>query len=453
MRTLSILSLLLVSNSVQADAPKNVVLLIADDLGLQLGCYGDKAAKTPNLDALARTGTRFTHAFASVASCSPSRATMLTGQPTHQCGQYGLAHAEHNFASFKKTRSLPSILNAAGYKTALVAKNHLQPKEVYPFGEEISVNGKNVEAVAAAVRKFIEAAGGKPFFLHVGLTDPHRTANGFGNDGKLPVSIPRVKFDPATLPLPGHLPDHPDVRTDLAEYYQAVARLDYGVGLINKVLDETKVASDTLVIFISDNGMPFPGAKTTLYDAGIRLPLIMLKPGQKAGCVNDMMVSWTDLAPTILDWCGLSKPDTMFGNSFLNHIDHEATNGWSTVYGSHQFHEVTMYYPMRMIRTAKHKLILNLANDLPVPHAGDLWASPTWQGILKRGDSMLGDRNIKDFLKRPREELYIISDDPNETRNQIENVEYIEVRDLLRKKLAEWRKATNDPWLIKNKHE
>jgi N-sulfoglucosamine sulfohydrolase len=438
---------------VQADAPKNVVLLIADDLGNQLSCYGDKVAKTPNIDALAKQGTKFTHGFASVASCSPSRATMLTGQPTHQSGQYGLAHSDHNFASFKKTKSLPAILNAANYKTAVISKNHVQPKEVYPFGEEIAVNGKNVVAIADAAKKFIAGCEGKPFFMHVGYTDPHRAGKGFGNDGKLPDSIPRVEFDPKAVPLPYHLPDQEDVRKDLADYYEAVARLDYGIGLMMKVLKDAKVLDNTLIIFLSDNGIPFPGAKTTLYDTGVRLPLIVLKPGQKAGCSNDMLVSWTDLAPTILEWCGLSKPDAMTGNSFLKFIDDEAREGWTTVYGSHQFHEVTMYYPMRMIRTAKHKYIVNLAHQLDVPHASDLWGSPTWQGMLKRGDFMLGERSVKAFKNRPREELYDVVNDGNELKNLADDTEFADLKAQLKKKLADWRKATNDPWLIKDKHE
>src|SRR5690349_2385907 len=111
-------------------APKNVVLLIADDLGLQAGCYGDTAAKTPNIDRLAASGTRFTHGFASVASCSPSRATLLTGMPTHMCGQYGLAHATHNAHTFRTVKGLPALLAPAGYRSGVVAKLHVQPKEV-----------------------------------------------------------------------------------------------------------------------------------------------------------------------------------------------------------------------------------------------------------------------------------------------------------------------------------
>ena len=120
--------------------------------------------------------------------------------------------------------------------------------------------------------------------------------------------MPAVKFDPKTVPVPYHLPDQPEVRAELAEYYQSVARLDDGVGRVMKVLADAKKLDDTLVIFLSDNGIPFPGAKTTLYDSGVRLPLIVRKPGQKGGVVNNAMVSWTDIAPTVLDWCGVKPP-------------------------------------------------------------------------------------------------------------------------------------------------
>ena len=137
-------------------------------------------------------------------------------------------------------------------------------------------------AATDAARKFINDRGDKPFFLLVGFTDPHRAQKGFGNDGKFPPSVPRVKFDPKTVPVPHHLPDQPEVRQEMAEYYESVARMDHGVGMLLRLLDETKTADDTLVVFLSDNGIPFPGAKTNLYDAGVHLPLIVRKPGQKA---------------------------------------------------------------------------------------------------------------------------------------------------------------------------
>ncbi|MBN9120125.1 MAG: sulfatase [Planctomycetes bacterium] len=444
---------------------KNVLLLIADDLGMEVGCYGDKVAKTPNIDALAETGTRFTHGFASVSSCSPSRATLLTGMPTHQCGQYGLAHATHNQHSFHTVKGLPALLAPAGYRSGVIAKLHVQPKEVYPFDAELPGNGRNPVQIAGQAKKFIAECGDKPFFLLVGFTDPHRAAKGFANDGKYPPAVPAVKFDPKTLPVPYHLPDNAETRAELAEYYQSVARLDHGVGLVLKELEAAKQLDNTLVIFLSDNGIPFPGAKTTLYDAGVHLPLVIRKPGQKAGVTCSAMASWTDIAPTVLDWCGVKpapvgkKEAPLPGRSLLPLLEQEKAEGWDRVFGSHQFHEVTMYYPVRMVRTRQYKYLLNLAHPLEFPHASDLWGSDTWQGILKRGDKMMGRREVAAFLKRPKEELYDLEKDPNELNNLLADPKWRQnpanetTYAVLRNWLAEWRKKTNDPWLIKDEHE
>lgn len=457
-RPLLALAVVLVVALPATAAPKNVVLLIADDLGLQVGCYGDAVAKTPNVDALAKSGTRFTHAFASVSSCSSSRATILTGLPTHACGQYGLAHATHNQHSFRNVRGLPALLAPAGYRSGVIAKLHVQPKEVYPFDVEVQNSGRNPVLIAAEVKKFIADSGDKPFFLLVGFTDPHRAAKGFANDGKYPADVPAVKFDPKTLPVPYHLPDQPEVRAELAEYYQSVARLDDGVGRVLKELADAKKLDDTLVIFVSDNGIPFPGAKTTLYDAGVRLPMIVRKPGQKAGVASSAMVSWTDIAPTVLDWCRVKpaagkKEIALPGRSVLPTLEQEKTEGWDAVYGSHQFHEITMYYPMRMVRTRGHKLIVNLAHPLEYPSASDLWGSDMWQGVLKRGDKMMGSREVKAFLHRPKEELFDVTADPNELKNLAADPALAKTLEDLRGKLATWREKTNDPWLIKDKHE
>ncbi len=446
-------------------APKNVLLLVADDLGLQVGCYGDKVAKTPNIDALAKSGTRFMHAFASVASCSPSRATLLTGMPTHQCGQYGLAHATHNQHSFRTVRGLPALLGPAGYRSGVIAKLHVQPKEVFPFDVEIGGNGRNPVQIAEQAKKFFAESGDKPFFLLVGFTDPHRAAKGFANDGKYPDSVPAVKFDPKTVPVPYHLPDTDEVRAELAEYYQSIARLDHGVGLVLKELEAAKQLDNTLVIFLSDNGIPFPGAKTTLYDAGVHLPLLIRKPGQKAGVACSAMASWTDLAPTILDWCGVKpapvgkKDAPLPGRSLLPLLEQEKAEGWDRVFGSHQFHEVTMYYPMRMVRTRTHKYILNLAHPLEYPFASDLWGSDMWQGVLKRRDKFMGQREVRSFLHRPKEEFYDVSKDPNELNNLMLDAKWLAVpsNQVLvgahKSWLADWRKKTLDPWLIKDEHE
>jgi N-sulfoglucosamine sulfohydrolase len=434
-----------------ADPPKNVVLLVADDLGRQLGCYGDATARTPNLDRLAAQGMRFTHAFASVASCSASRATLLTGMPTHQCGQFGHAHAEHNVHSFRQVRSLPLLLNAAGYRTGVVGKLHVQPQAVYPF--HVEAPGRNVVQIAEQVRLFLTGREGKPFFLHVGFAEPHRAAQGFGNDAKQAAGIPAVTFDPKTLTLPSFLPDNADTRGEWAGYLQAVARLDHGVGLVLRELEAAGVLNDTLVIFLSDNGPPFQGAKTTLYDPGVHLPLIVRRPATKHAATTAAMASWTDIAPTVLDWAGVPAPKGLPGRSVLPVLTQENPERWNLVYGSHQFHEITMYYPMRMVRTRTHKYILNLAHGLEVPHASDLWASPTWQGVLRRGDRMFGRRTVAAYLNRPREELYDLTADPDELKNLVADPTAAGVLEQMRASCRAWQEATADPWVVKYRHE
>jgi N-sulfoglucosamine sulfohydrolase len=231
-----------------------------------------------------------------------------------------------------------------------------------------------------------------------------------------------------------------------------VARLDFGVGAVLQGLKETKRDADTLVIFLSDNGIPFPGAKTTLYDAGVHLPLIVRTPDGKAS-VNQALVSWTDIAPTVLDWAGVKPPAAMGGKSLLPLLGQNDGKDRDVVFGSHQFHEITMYYPMRMVRTRTHKLIVNLAHELPVPSASDLYNSDTWQGILRRNDTMVGKRSRSAFEHRPREELYDLAKDPDELTNVVGDAAYADVLKGLRTKLKTWQVATKDPWLVKETHE
>jgi N-sulfoglucosamine sulfohydrolase len=263
-----------------------------------------------------------------------------------------------------------------------------------------------------------------------------------------------IRYDPRDVLLPYHLPESADARADLAEYYQSVSRLDQGVGHALDALKQTGHAEDTLVIFLSDNGIPFPGAKTTLYDAGVRLPLLIASPLQKQrGLVNQAMVSWVDVMPTILDWAGVKPPAGLPGRSILPILEQEQPRDWDMVFGSHQFHEITMYYPMRMIRTRQHKYILNLAHQLEYPFASDLYGSPTWQGVLKRGDKRLGQRDLNSFLHRQREELYDLDKDPNELQNVAGDPSYAGVLKELRSRLREWQEKTKDPWVVKYQHE
>jgi N-sulfoglucosamine sulfohydrolase len=441
-----------------ADAPRrNVVLLIADDLGLDLACYGNKKIKMPNLDALAGRGTRFSHAFAAVSSCSPSRASLYTGMHTHTSGQFGLAHGDHNVRSFPHVKSLPRVLNDAGYHTGIVGKVHVMPKEVYPFtftaSDEATFGNRDVGVIATKVGEFLAGSKDRPFCLVVGFGDPHRVPTGFANDRRYP-RIPETKYDPKDVIVPYHLPDRPEVREELADFYQSASRMDHGVGLVLNELKKAGHVDDTLILFVSDNGIPFPGAKTTLYDAGIHLPLLVVAPAQKRrGLTCTALASWVDITPTIYDWAGVKPPADVAGRSLLPVLEEENPKGWDMVFASHQFHEITMYYPMRMVRTRKHKYLLNIAYKLDYPFAADLYASKSWQGILKRGDRTLGQRDLESFIHRPKEELYDLEADPNELKNVAGDPKYAEVLAELRSKMQEWQKQTKDRWLTKYRYE
>ncbi len=170
----------------------------------------------------------------------------------------------------------------------------------------------------------------------------------------------RERYALVDVAIPSHLPDLPGVRADLAEYYEAVSRMDAGIGILLRELKDTGHADDTLVIYLSDNGRPLPGAKDNLYYEGIHLPLIVRAPGAaKRGLRNRAMVSWIDIAPTVLDWTGATPPKDyrylpLPGRSILPLLGEADATGWDEVFATHSFHEIDQYYPTRSLRTRRY---------------------------------------------------------------------------------------------------
>jgi N-sulfoglucosamine sulfohydrolase len=444
-------------------AEKNVVLVIADDLGYDLGCYGNQVVKTPHLDALAADGTLFTHAFCTTASCSPSRSVVLSGMHNHANGMYGLAHAEHHFSSFDNVNSLPARLSKAGYRTGRIGKFHVTPESAYPFDTALPGNPRNGVQMADRCRAFI-AADDRPFFLLFCTADPHRSGkqgpgphhpNLFGNESEHP-GVDEARYNPAEVRVPPFLPDSPTSRAELAEYYRSVSRLDAGVGRLVEVLKESGHWDDTLVIFISDNGIPFPGAKTTLYEPGMRLPCLVRNPYlSERGIRSSAMISWIDIAPTILEFAGARfEGPKLHGRSFLSILAQVDPQGWDEVNGSHTFHEVTMYYPMRVVRTRRHKLIWNIAHELPFPFASDLYRSATWQEALEtKPEAAYGQRSRAAYVDRPEFELYDLESDPQETTNLADDPAQSDRLAELKQRLKAFQERTGDPWIHKWTYE
>jgi N-sulfoglucosamine sulfohydrolase len=181
-------------------------------------------------------------------------------------------------------------------------------------------------------------------------------------------------------------------------------------------------------------------------------------PDQKRrGVVCNAMITWADLAPTILDFAGAlpkqpQKP-VFHGRSFLAVLDQTDPKGWDEIYASHTFHEITMYYPMRVVRGRQYKLIWNIAHGLPYPFASDLWASATWQGVRQRGERLYGKRTVESYIHRPAFELYDLKADPDEIHNLAGDPQCAAVLEELKAKLRAFQKRTRDPWVLKWEYE
>ena len=447
-----------------AQPDKNVVLIVADDLGQQLGSYGDPHRATPRLDQFARSAVRFTQARCTTASCSASRSVILTGQQNHANGQFGHQHMPADFHTHASVQSLPALLKKDGYRVARAGKLHVQPESVYPwdkeFGQKIPGGGHNTVALADSVRPLLEEKSKQPFFLYFCPIDPHRAAQGFGN--KPMPGVKPVPFDPAQIQLPAFLPDTPAARQEWADYLQAINRLDQGVGRLLDLIAETGHDKDTLVIFMSDNGPPFPGAKTSHYEAGVRLPLLIRQPEkdyEPGPC--DALVTWADILPTVLSFTGSPAPDPatgykLHGRSVFEWVKNPANPDFiGHVLLSHTFHEIQMYYPMRTVLDGRYKLIHNLAWPLEAPSASDLYDSLTWQVVLKRNVEQYGPRPTKQLRQRPEWELYDLKNDPHEAKNLAGSSEpgvqkiLSELKATMKRRQAE----TNDPWLSKWRYE
>ena len=453
--TLSLLFSLLSFSEVTAKSSRNVLLLISDNQNWNdCGCYGNKIVQTPHIDQLAREGVRFREAFATTASCGPSRAVIYTGLQTHANGQYGHGHGLHTFQLKPKVQTIFQMLKEKGYRTALLGKQHVMPKAAYPFSFNPNVGTRDVLGLAKAGKEFMQQKSEKPFLLVIGYSDPHPTSRnrpGWGIKRNYPGVQP-VVYDPKKIIVPDYLPDKPEVREGLAGYYQEISRLDTGVGAILQALKDAGKADDTLVMFTSDHGSSEPGAMANHYEPGVRVPFIVRNPLlKKAGIVNNGLITLADIVPTILDWTETALPkQKLHGRSFLPILAEENPEGWDEVFLSHVNHEVTMYYPMRTIRTRKYKMIWNINWKAEYPLPIDTLNRATWQETLRRGDRLIGKRTVKKYLQRDEIELYDLSKDNDEVINLVNNPNYTAVKQELTRKLHNWLKETEDHWITRH---
>lgn len=487
----------------QSVAEKNIVFFITDDESPTLGCYGDSTAVTPNVDALARDGVMFVNAFATTASCSASRSVVMSGLHNHKNGQYGHQHHFHKFSSYPNvvSLSLPRVLENVGYRTGHIGKYHVGPEKVYQFETYLKGPGRNAVKMAEKCREFINADDQRPFFLYFGTSDPHRgggkdkTSNLelkpdlFGNKPKRGShpAVNEVFFEADKVTVPKFLPDSPEARSEVAQYYQSCSRIDQGLGRLIKILKEAGVYDKTLIVFTSDHGMAFAGGKTTVYQPGLRVPFVVRNPyNTQRGFATDAFISHVDITPSLLDFAGglddeINGPKkwvdpnkfwrdqgqhqqdnrgggnefrSYHGKSWLPSLSDNKVPHHDQIFASHTFHEITMYYPMRVIQDKKYKLIWNIANKLDYPFATDLWTASSWQAQYRKGgDAMYGLKTVDQYIHRPKFELYDMQDDPHESLNLADKSEYASVLKEYQDKLKAMQKKLEDPWIMKWNYE
>lgn len=442
----------------------NIILFVSDDHGKDaLGCYGNKVIQTPNLDQLASEGVLFNNAYCTSASCAASRSVILTGKYGHATGSYGHVHDYHHFSTYDNVKSLPVLLEKAGYETARIGKYHVAPETVYHFNTVLEADPRSTLEMADACKEVLKSE--KPFFLYFCPDDPHRghpfvaepwnLPNTFGNKATPYPGEKQIIYDPKDVIVPDFLPDTKESREEIAQYYQSVSRIDQGFGQLMKNLKEAGKLNNTIIFYISDNGMAFPGAKTTVYEPGIQLPCIVKDPRKtKKASINNAKISWVDLTPTILEMAEVTYDTKKFHGKSFNKVLHDKNpNGWNEIYASHTFHEITMYYPMKVAIENNYKLIWNIAWQLDYPFASDLWASSTWQSIYRNNIKMYGNKTVKDYLNHAEFELFDLDKDPGETNNLAGKKEYKEVLKKMKSKLKKFQIETRDPWLIMWDHD
>lgn len=432
-----------------AEERPNFVFLIADDISYDdLGCYGSFDSRTPNIDALAKEGLLFTHAYLTASSCSPSRSSIITGRYPHNNGDAAELHRAISW----HIPAFPGMLRDAGYYTALAGKDHMTwhpaPEgETAPTEPFVKKYGTKVKGNSGGHGFWLDAIddcpADKPFFLWLASFDAHRAWDG---DREWDDSLYGPMHDPKTLNLPPAFIDTPETRQDFASYLNEVTRFDYFVGKVVDRLKEQKLFEKTYLFVVADNGRPFPRAKTRLIDDGMKTYFIATGPAiQQPGTVSESLVSVIDIAPTILDLAGLEKAKTFQGRSLTPIYADPTASVRPYVFSEHNWHDYEAHG--RSVRDGRWLYIENNRPELALQGPADSVGSPTFQDLLAAADSSepLTPAQADVLLApRPKVELYDMSGDPHQISNLAGDETYSSIQRSLSKALSKWTEETAD---------
>jgi N-sulfoglucosamine sulfohydrolase len=401
----------------------DILYLHSHDTGRYVQPYGHQVP-TPNIQQLADQGVLFRQAFCAAPTCSASRACLLTGRYGHSNGMLGLAHRGWSLDDY--THHVVHTLHEHGYTSTLIGEQHISKRpDVIGYDEVMKIPTTKVDAVAPLAVEVLARPRERPLFLSVGFFETHRDWIG-------PGSLRDVQY----CSPPPNLPDHPDVRRDLAGFKASARSLDHGVGVVLDALDASGRADNTLVIFTTDHGMPFPGAKATLYDRGLGVMLILRGPWPfGGGRVIDDLVSHIDVFPTVCDFLELERPGFLQGVSLLPMLRGEQLAARREIFAGSTWHAA--YEPQRCIRTEHFKYVRRWG-DRRVPVLPNVDDGPSKELLLRHG---FAEREIA------REQLYDLTFDPNEAHNLVGDPDYAPELENLRKRLRAWQEETADPLL------
>jgi N-sulfoglucosamine sulfohydrolase len=444
-------------------AKPNLLIITTDDMSCDsVGVYGSKLKdSTPNMDKLAAQSLRFNYAHTVVGNCMPSRNVMWSGKYPHNNRIEGfnqIPKAEKNYPV------LGDLMKDAGYFTGIRHKvSHSTPYSPFPWdiviGDEKHDDAKNPESWGKAATTGIEAAkkAEKPFCLMLNIADPHKPFYAEGKKGEtIPdKNMPSRVFTPEEVPVPGFLPDDPIVRNELSHYYSSVRRADDGVGAILAALRASGEDENTIIVFLSDHGMPLPFAKTQLYHHSTRTPLIIRWPGvTKPGSVDDEhMISTVDLLPTILDVLQIASPGGFDGTSFAAVLKGGKQPERTMIFKEHNENAGGQNTPMRAVQTKDFVYIFSpWSNGTRVMSGATNGTSTCRQmRVLAKTNEQIAAR-IGLFDHRVPEEVYEVRYDPDALTNLIAKPENATQVADLEKAMEDWMVKTKDPLLEVFRH-
>jgi arylsulfatase A-like enzyme len=405
----------------------NFIVFIADDAAWNdCGPYGNTVIKTPNINQLAEEGLVFDNAFLTTSSCSPSRCSILTGRYPHSTGA-----PELHMPLPADQVLFAGELQKAGYYTAVAGKYHIGN----PRSEFDSIYGGGPSGCENWVRAMENRPKDKPFFMWLAAMDPHRNYQ--------PNAIPEP-HDPSRVIVPPYLPDADSTRKDLALYYDEISRLDSYLGKVMQVLKKQGVDNNTMVIYMTDNGRPFPRAKTRLYDSGIKTPFIVRWPAKIQKGRTDALISSIDIAPTLCELAETALPETFQGVSFVPVLYNPLATVREYIAGEHNWHDYQAFE--RAIRNKQYLYIRNSFPEFNASPPADAVGSLTYQEMIKMyKNGELTDNQIDCFVSpRPEEELYDVVLDPYQFHNLAENPDCEATMEKMRNMLDEWIIQFND---------